>query len=139
MIKCISVIFIYLIKSKTNGQKCVEQKSHLSLPFIRTNNITWGFANEIDQSLGKNIPTMNIDKPIISCIGTSRDGKSTFLNVYTNFLLKENNKLPFNPFISNEGDIVVTNGIDYYDVDNDCILFDCQGIQLDNAKYDHYF
>jgi hypothetical protein len=63
-----------------------------SKPFIRTNNDTWGFTLDIDKTIPKNIPLINSDVPVISCIGTSRDGKSTFLNLYSNWLLQKNNE-----------------------------------------------
>jgi hypothetical protein len=109
-------------------------------PFIRTNDETWGIASDIDDTILKNIPVLNNDIPVISCIGTSRDGKSTFLNLYSNWLLQKNNEniIPFEPFIAKQSDEAVTNGIDYFHINNKCILFDCQGMQLQNAKYDHY-
>lgn len=109
-------------------------------PFIRTNDETWGLAQDIDKTIPKNIPSINENIPVISCIGTSRDGKSTFLNLYSNWLLQKNNEkiIPFEPFITKQSDEAVTNGIDYFIIENKCMLFDCQGMQLQNAKYDHY-
>ena len=53
-----------------------------AIPFIRTNKNTWGLAQEIDPSVPGGIPSLKNDSvPVISCIGTSRDGKSTFLNM----------------------------------------------------------
>lgn len=79
--------------------------------------------------------------PVISCIGTSRDGKSTFLNFLINYILRHRlnrNIDPFEPFYSAPSDEPVTVGIDMYKPsdDIDYIYFDCQGMQLTDAKYD---
>lgn len=86
-----------------------------------------------------NIPNISEDVPVISCIGTSRDGKSTLLNIYSKWLYETSNihKL-INPFLAQQSDDAVTNGIDYYYIKDRCLLFDCQGMQLNSAKYDHY-
>lgn len=92
------------------------------------------------------IPNINEDVPVISCIGTSRDGKSTLLNFYTewleqsnsNFLLKLFGIKIINPFLAQQSDDAVTNGIDYFYIKGKCLLLDCQGMQLNSAKFDHY-
>ena len=44
-----------------------------------------------DWNIVKNLPEIyNI--PVISSIGTSRDGKSTFLNLYTNWVMNKMKK-----------------------------------------------
>lgn len=93
-----------------------------------------------------NIPNINEDVPVISCIGTSRDGKSTLLNFYTEWLEQSNSnflsrlfgKKIINPFLAQQSDDAVTNGIDYFYIKNKCLLLDCQGMQLNSAKFDHY-
>lgn len=112
--------------------------------FIRTNKETWGIFGTVPEV--KNIP-------VISCVGTSRDGKSTSLNLYANYLIKNygskgwydwlfgsDKKMikPFAPFLAMQTDDIVTNGIDYYIIPEKCLLIDCQGMQLQDAKYDHY-
>lgn len=85
--------------------------------------------------------------PVIACIGSSRDGKSTLLNnlykyysIKTKLSSKKTHDIPNNiyPFKSQSGDIMTTNGIDYVSVQDECILMDCQGMALKDAKYDHY-
>lgn len=109
-----------------------------SVPFIRTSKSDWG----IDPKQKCVIPEVNDDIPVISAIGTSRDGKSTSLNLYANWLINKysTNKQvePFSPFNAMQTDDVVTNGIDYYIVPKKCMLIDCQGMQLQDAKYDHF-
>ena len=34
----------------------------------------------------ENIPTLKKNTPVIACIGSSRDGKSTALNLYLNYI-----------------------------------------------------
>jgi len=106
-----------------------------------------------DWNIENIIPNIDGNIPVISCIGTSRDGKSTSLNLYANWLIKNYNQdsglwtrlfkttqfeKPFLPFHSEQTDDVVTNGIDYFIIPNKCMLIDCQGMQLKDAKYDHY-
>ena len=102
----------------------------MSSPFIKTN-------NELNII---NIPTITDNIPVISCIGTSRDGKSTLLNIYCEYIFNKHSikNKPKMPFISEQSDEAITNGIDFYEIQNKCLLLDCQGMQLDNAKYDHY-
>ncbi len=88
-------------------------------------------------------PTINGSKniPVISCIGTARDGKSTLLDFYCHWITNKFNlePKPKYPFIAKESDNEsVTNGIDYYQVSDKCMLVDCQGMQLTNAKYDQH-
>ena len=120
-----------------------------SQSFIRTKNDTWGIDGIV--------PVLKSSIPIISAIGTSRDGKSTSLNLYANWLIKNNKTsystswynwlfkgktdlmcAPFAPFLAMQTDEVVTNGIDYYIVPDECMLIDCQGMQLKDARYDHF-
>ena len=63
--------------------------------FIRIDGDSWGMAREesnvsnVEEKNTKNYPSLkkeSPDIPVISCIGTSRDGKSTFLNLYHNWL-----------------------------------------------------
>lgn len=129
-----------------------------STPFIRTvldnpKIDQWG----IDEKKGCVVIQKIENIPVISCIGTSRDGKSTALNLYAKWIIENHDnkktffdnikdifrqpikETPFNPFISAQsGDDVVTNGIDYLEIPNKCLLIDCQGMQLSSAKYDHY-
>lgn len=109
--------------------------------FIRTNQKTWGLAKNFGVNPEHSgIPCSKKDCiPVISIIGTSRDGKSSLLNVIHKIAKNKNNELR-NPFISRNGHDVVTNGIDYYEVENKCILIDCQGITRTrrDAKYDHF-
>lgn len=116
-----------------------------STSFIRTDGDSWGIKGEI--------PVINSNIPVISAIGTSRDGKSTSLNLYANYVMNNNssnsyfsslfewlktkNEL-FSPFIAMQTDDVVTNGIDYYIIPDKCMLVDCQGMQLKDAKHDHF-
>jgi hypothetical protein len=86
----------------------------------------------------ENIPTLKKNTPVIACIGSSRDGKSTSLNLYLNYILHKtgNTKnLPNEPFITSDSDQATTIGIDFYHEDT-CLLIDCQGMALGNAKYD---
>ena len=87
-----------------------------------------------------NIPIITNNIPVISCIGTSRDGKSTLLNIYCEFIFNKYNikNKPKLPFITEQSDDAITNGIDFYKIKDKCLLLDCQGMQLENAKYDHY-
>jgi len=118
-----------------------------SIKFIRTklednatynesiNTHGWGILNN---KLIPYIEQSNI--PVVSCIGTSRDGKSTLLNLYTNFIMNktENTSNFFEPFVAVDSDDVGTNGIDYYIIPEKCMLIDCQGMQLTNARYDSH-
>ena len=120
-----------------------------SQSFIRTKDDTWGIDGIV--------PVLKTKMPVISAIGTSRDGKSTSLNLYANWLIKNNKAsyssswyswllksksdstcAPFAPFLAMQTDEVVTNGIDYYIVPDECMLIDCQGMQLKDARYDHF-
>ena len=60
-----------------------------AIPFIRTSQNSWDVVNypQID-------PHQNI--PVISCIGTARDGKSTLLNLYHNWYQQQMNKININ-------------------------------------------
>ena len=107
--------------------------NHKPGSFIHTNNDDWFIVAQ------SNIPDVNKCIPIIACIGTSRDGKSTLLNLYCEWLLKDKNTIkPYEPFIIGQSDDMITNGIDFYEIPDECILLDCQGMQLENAKHDHY-
>ena len=78
--------------------------------------------------------------PIISSIGVLGDGKSTLLNIYCEWIynkFKINNK-PIMPFISQQSNDYVTNGIDFFEIKNQCLLLDCQGMLSKNTKYDNY-
>ena len=66
MILCLKTMF-----------KLISEKS---TSFIRTDKTTWNLVNNIPQ-----ISTI----PVISCIGTSRDGKSTSLNMYANWIMQK--------------------------------------------------
>jgi len=119
-----------------------------SIKFIQANNNDWCIFDDT------NIPELTNDIPVITCVGTSRDGKSTLLNVFANWLInknksdsdvmsklyfwKDNSKTFFNPFVSSDGDDVVTDGMDYFLIPKKCMLIDCQGFQLKSAKNDHY-
>lgn len=126
-------------------------------PFVRTNlgafsensgNVTYSSVESISdiEKYGWGIvsddaiPILPSKIPVISCIGTSRDGKSTLLNLYTNWLCKQQ----ISPFKAVDSDEVGTNGIDYYitnvksDKSKNCMLVDCQGMQLKNARYDSH-
>ncbi len=142
LILCILFTIIYIIKLKmftrtTSGISGEYDKK--SKAFIRTSKADWG----IDPEQNCVIPEVNDNIPVISAIGTSRDGKSTSLNLYANWLIdKYRNTVrqvePFSPFTAMQTDDVVTNGIDYYIVPQKCMLIDCQGMQLQDAKYDHF-
>lgn len=70
-------------------------------------------------------------------MGTSRDGKSTFLNVFAKYMCDNNKKTVWrSPFTAMASDDPITREIDYYEIDDRCMLFDCQGMQLDDAKHD---
>lgn len=133
-----------LLKDSLYGQPNQPEKKFddaRATPFIRTNKNTWGLAHEIDPSAQGGIPSLkDCPVPVISCIGTSRDGKSTLLNLYCNWLLQRGNisSKPFSPFIAKQSDEAVTNGIDFYHLKGHCLLLDCQGMQLEDAKYDHH-
>ena len=110
----------------------------MSLSLIKITNESWDLVDE-------NIPQLDDDIPVISCMGSSRDGKSTLLNLYSNYLEPQKKSL-FSwsqqkmsmPFVSSDGDDVVTNGIDYIIIPKKCMLVDCQGLQLNNAKFDQH-
>ena len=108
--------------------------------FIRTNLKEWGLAEKMGNDPMKcGIPCLHEKEriPIISCIGTSRDGKSTFLNILHKVAIGPGeNSVP--PFTSMNGHAMVTNGIDYVHIPNACMLIDCQGMALKDAKYDHF-
>lgn len=105
-----------------------------AVSFVYTNNDKWGLSKQfIDNNL-VGIPLTNPNIPVISCIGTSRDGKSTLLNS----IYKRITNGPNTPFVSKNGTDMVTNGIDYLLIPNECVLLDCQGMALKDAKYDHF-
>ena len=89
-----------------------------------------------------NIPVIDECKniPVISCIGTSLDGKSSLLDFYCQWVMDKYNlePTPKYPFAISDSYETKTNGIDFYQVEDKCMLFDCQGMGLDNAKYDHH-
>lgn len=96
-----------------------------AVPFIRTNKNTWGLAQEIDPLISGGVPSLKDDLvPVISCIGTSRDGKSSLLNLYCNWILQQSDAYfkPFSPFIAKQSDEAVTNGIDFYHLKGHCML-----------------
>jgi hypothetical protein len=120
-------------KTETKPTK-IETKS---ISFIRTNQEEW-FIPETGS-----IPTIMDSIPVVSVIGTSRDGKSTSLNLYANWLINKLNfksgfESDFHPFNSSQSDSIVTNGIDWFEIPNGAMLIDCQGMQLADAKHDHY-
>lgn len=142
LIKKIDFYLLYLINRLLS---IIILQMDKSISFIRTQLSDWGIQGTI--------PEITSNIPIISCIGTSRDGKSTALNLYANWIIKnydkestlwnwlfgkKTNTNVFSPFVSMQTDEVVTNGIDYYVIPNKCVLFDCQGMQLKNAKHDHF-
>jgi hypothetical protein len=103
-----------------------------SLSFIKTHSNSLEFEN---------IPVVDKHIPVISCIGTSRDGKSTLLDFYCKWIMEKFNlePKPKYPFIAKETDgETMTNGIDYYQVQDKCMLIDCQGMALTNAKFDSH-
>jgi hypothetical protein len=109
--------------------------SRESVPFIRIVNGNLNLQNNPVACFNKT------NVPVISCIGTSRDGKSTFLNVLINYILRH--RIPnfinsVTPFHAAPSDEPVTLGVDMFKPsdDIDCIMFDCQGMQLQNAKHD---
>jgi acetylglutamate kinase len=82
----------------------------MSLPFIKTT----------DELNIINIPIITDNIPVISCIGTSRDGKSTLLNIYCEYIFNKfsiKNK-PTLPFLTEQSDEAITNGIDFYEIQN---------------------
>ena len=110
---------------------------NVSSAFIKTTGNDWDLASKILSSLNNHqfgIPNIN-NIPVISCIGTSRDGKSTLLNIYAKYITNNPYIMPFESYQSDDN---ITNGIDFFTIPNNCILFDCQGMQLGNAKYDHF-
>jgi len=102
-----------------------KNKMTNSKPFIKINDTN-------DKLEIKNIIENKNNLPVISCIGSSRDGKSTLLNLCYYGITNETH----GPFISASGDNMITSGIDYVKVEDKCILVDCQGMALTNAKYD---
>lgn len=129
----------------------------MAIPFIKTNLNRWDLAEnfqDVYEDSKNGIPTYGSKPiPVISCIGSSRDGKSTLLNVlhkiiktpkdvgYISGIFSNAGKIPASeqyPFQSKNGNNMVTNGIDFLKVDESCILMDCQGMALKDAKYDHY-
>lgn len=111
----------------------LEKSFNLSLPFIKIHG---------DKMALVNVPTIEGDKnvPIISCIGTSRDGKSTLLDFYCDYIMKKFGlePRPIYPFPPSDSDESKTDGIDFYKVPDKCMLVDCQGMQLGTAKYDQH-
>jgi ABC-type nitrate/sulfonate/bicarbonate transport system ATPase subunit len=71
----------------------------LSSKFILTNNDNFQIVN---------IPYIKNDLPIISCIGTSRDGKSTLLNIYAEWLYKKKNIISMYNLVSNKKIIILS-------------------------------
>ena len=67
-----------------------------SLKFIETGATDWTIVR--DEGGKFNIPIVTGSYPVISVIGTSRDGKSTSLNLYSNYLLSKSNKSYFTSF-----------------------------------------
>jgi hypothetical protein len=114
----------------------------MSLPFIKIQNDTLDLIHVPTITSGKNIP-------VISCIGTSRDGKSTLLDFYCDWVIRNNGSIgsddlqtqsprPRYPFPTSNGIDPVTSGIDFYQVADKCLLVDCQGMQqFSDAKHDH--
>jgi len=107
----------------------------MSLPFVKIQNDTLDLIHVPTISSGKNIP-------VISCIGTSRDGKSTLLDFYCDWLMRNNGsgdlQRPRYPFPASNSIDPVTSGIDFYQVEDKCLLVDCQGMQqFSDAKHDH--
>ena len=56
-----------------------------AISFIHTDSNSWDVINYPQIESEQNIP-------VISCIGSARDGKSTFLNLYHNWFQKNINK-----------------------------------------------
>ncbi|VBB18133.1 putative hydrolase [Yasminevirus sp. GU-2018] len=122
----------------------------MAIAFIKTDKTRWDLAENFDDMKDSpcGIPGYAQGKPIpvISCIGSSRDGKSTLLNNLYKYYSTQSEKAgspkktdkPVYPFKSKSGDDVTTNGIDFIDIPGECILMDCQGMALKDAKYDHY-
>lgn len=118
-----------------------QHSNDTSKAFIRTDLKTWGLAKEMGVEPERcGIPCIGEKEriPIISCIGTSRDGKSTLLNILHKLSLGPGVKNGIAPFVSRNGHAMVTNGIDYVHVPNTCMLIDCQGMALKDAKFDHF-
>lgn len=137
-----------LVKQSKQTKQTNQTKRKLNVQaktkaFIRTDikQNTWGLASElgIDTTLS-GIPCSGDDNvPVISCIGTSRDGKSTLLNIINELTRNKNKHNDTScPFVSRGGNEMVTNGIDYFHIKNKCILMDCQGMALKDAKHDHF-
>jgi len=78
------------------------------------------------------------DAYVISIVGDSRKGKSTFLNIMLNFLTNKNNK-----YFNTSSDIYhCTIGIDYVQLfisDVNYIFIDCQGLNYENASHDYQY
>lgn len=105
-----------------------------SLAFIRTDLDQWGLAKKfIDPNLC-GTPEASDQMVTISIIGSSRDGKSTLLNL----LYKKITNGMATPFEAALGTDMVTNGINYLTIPGKAILMDCQGMALKSAKYDHF-
>lgn len=98
----------------------------MSKPFIRVNEKDWDIENKYELPLAKDIP-------VISVIGTSRDGKSTLLNIFDNYMRNQTN----NPFLYASGEKRCTCGIDFHKTDK-YMLIDCEGMMHKGAKNDHY-
>ena len=119
----------------------------MSLSFIKTDIKQWDLSenfdngDRIDNTL-VGIPGYDRPIPVIASIGSSRDGKSTLLNILHKYYIKMVGEkidiLNTYPFKSKNGDMMVTNGIDFLHIHDRCILVDCQGMALKDAKYDHY-
>lgn len=115
----------------------------MAIPFVRTTLKDWDLAEKLkDTQALANIPNYSAPLPVISCIGSSRDGKSTLLNIMHKVMHKiiapvalESQR---SPFISKNGNNMTTNGIDFVTIPGNCILVDCQGMALSDAKYDHF-
>ena len=115
-------------------------KTIKSIPFLRTNKDTWDFASNIDPKANFGIPSKRNVKCVISTIGSSRDGKSTFLNVLTDHIYDKEkiSPRPYEPFLAKQSDKAVTNGIDYLYAGDDYLLCDIQGFALGDSKFEHY-
>lgn len=104
-----------------------------SVAFIRTDKDKIGFADQFgEKTFG--IPYSSNNEPVISIIGSSRDGKSSLLNLLYK-RLTNGNATPFEAKVSTD---MVTNGINYFTIPKKFILMDCQGMALESAKHDHY-
>ncbi|VBB18132.1 hypothetical protein YASMINEVIRUS_595 [Yasminevirus sp. GU-2018] len=90
--------------------------------FIKTYLNSWGLAEDFDESglvVDSSSPSQNgipfcegVQLPVISCIGSSRDGKSTLLNIIHKCLTESG----ASPFEAKNSSNMVTNGINYVDV-----------------------